>query len=343
MRELVRRDFLKASGQALGRLSPPRRRRRGPSCRFPRRPADRTVTRRTPGAALRDAGRRPGPASADLRDEARGGGEGRLRARVVGPRPERLRARARLPGAAEGAGPPGPGRRLRPLARWRLRDRQEGVRRGPRYLQPVPYAKALTDAGYVALCIDHWCFGERSHTTELDTFKAMLWQGQVLWGMMVYDSIRAPRLAADARRGGRRAGRAPSACRWAARWRSGWAPSTSGSGDRGHLLPHRVPRAPRRQGPSPPRHLLLRARPPEGVHRGEINALIAPRAAPRARGDAGQADASRRARHHRPRAEGGLRGKRGTRNGGSSSATTWAHQETAEGRQDMLAFLRAHL
>jgi dienelactone hydrolase len=62
---------------------------------------------------------------------------------------------------------------------------------GRSYLQPVPYAKALTDLGYVALAIDHWVFGERSHTTELDMFKAMLWQGQVLWGMMVYDSLRA--------------------------------------------------------------------------------------------------------------------------------------------------------
>ncbi|HXW04990.1 MAG TPA: alpha/beta hydrolase family protein [Vicinamibacterales bacterium] len=62
---------------------------------------------------------------------------------------------------------------------------------GRSYLQPVPYAKVLTDLGCVGLCIDHWVFGERSHTTELDTFKAMLWQGQVLWGMMVYDSLRA--------------------------------------------------------------------------------------------------------------------------------------------------------
>jgi len=54
-----------------------------------------------------------------------------------------------------------------------------------------PYAKPLTEAGYVVLCIDHWVFGERSHTTEADMFKAMLWQGQVLWGMMVYDSLRA--------------------------------------------------------------------------------------------------------------------------------------------------------
>jgi acetyl esterase/lipase len=62
---------------------------------------------------------------------------------------------------------------------------------GRSYLQPVPYAKELTDLGYVALAIDHWVFGERSHTSEADTFKAMLWHGQVLWGMMVYDSLRA--------------------------------------------------------------------------------------------------------------------------------------------------------
>jgi len=59
------------------------------------------------------------------------------------------------------------------------------------YLQPKPYAKELTELGYVALCIDSWIFGERSHTTEADMFKAMLWRGQVLWGMMVYDHLRA--------------------------------------------------------------------------------------------------------------------------------------------------------
>jgi dienelactone hydrolase len=62
---------------------------------------------------------------------------------------------------------------------------------GRSYLQPVPYAKVLTDLGCVALCIDSWVFGERSHTTEADMFKAMLWRGQVLWGMMVYDGLRA--------------------------------------------------------------------------------------------------------------------------------------------------------
>jgi dienelactone hydrolase family protein len=62
---------------------------------------------------------------------------------------------------------------------------------GRSYLQPTPYAKELTNLGYVALCIDSWIFGERSHTTEADMFKAMLWRGQVLWGMMVYDHLRA--------------------------------------------------------------------------------------------------------------------------------------------------------
>lgn len=62
---------------------------------------------------------------------------------------------------------------------------------GRSYLQPTTYAKELTGLGYVAMCIDHWVFGERNHTTEADMFKAMLWKGQVLWGMMVYDSLRA--------------------------------------------------------------------------------------------------------------------------------------------------------
>ena len=62
---------------------------------------------------------------------------------------------------------------------------------GRSYLQPTPYAKVITDQGWAGLCIDTWVFGERSHTSELDMFKAMLWQGRVLWGMMVYDNLRA--------------------------------------------------------------------------------------------------------------------------------------------------------
>ena len=58
-------------------------------------------------------------------------------------------------------------------------------------LQDPPYAAALASQGYAALCIDTWCFGERTGRTESAVFKEMLWRGQVLWGMMVYDSLRA--------------------------------------------------------------------------------------------------------------------------------------------------------
>lgn len=54
-----------------------------------------------------------------------------------------------------------------------------------------PYAQALTEQGYAALCIDAWAFGERRGRSESEIFKEMLWSGQVMWGMMVYDSLRA--------------------------------------------------------------------------------------------------------------------------------------------------------
>ena len=57
-------------------------------------------------------------------------------------------------------------------------------------LHTPPYADLLTSMGYCALCMDMWVFGERAKRTELGTFKEMLWHGRVLWGMMVYDSIR---------------------------------------------------------------------------------------------------------------------------------------------------------
>ena len=62
---------------------------------------------------------------------------------------------------------------------------------GREYLQDPPYAQVLTGMGYSALCIDTWCFGERHVLSELEVFKEMLWKGEVLWGMMVYDSLRA--------------------------------------------------------------------------------------------------------------------------------------------------------
>lgn len=58
-------------------------------------------------------------------------------------------------------------------------------------LQTPPYADALADRGYCALCIDTWAFGERRGRAESEIFKQMLWNGQVMWGMMVYDSLRA--------------------------------------------------------------------------------------------------------------------------------------------------------
>jgi cephalosporin-C deacetylase-like acetyl esterase len=63
--------------------------------------------------------------------------------------------------------------------------------RGRSILQQPPYAQALAERGIAALCIDTWLFGERSGRTESELFKHMLWHGQVLWGMMVFDSLRA--------------------------------------------------------------------------------------------------------------------------------------------------------
>lgn len=54
-----------------------------------------------------------------------------------------------------------------------------------------PWGEELVRAGYAVLAIDHWAFGERNHHSESDTFKLMLWQGRVMWGMMVYDTLKA--------------------------------------------------------------------------------------------------------------------------------------------------------
>ncbi|HET7770134.1 MAG TPA: acetylxylan esterase [Chloroflexota bacterium] len=63
--------------------------------------------------------------------------------------------------------------------------------RGRNALQSPPYAAALAARGIAALCIDAWNFGERRGRTESELFKALLWKGQVLWGLMVYDTLRA--------------------------------------------------------------------------------------------------------------------------------------------------------
>ena len=61
--------------------------------------------------------------------------------------------------------------------------------------QPA-YAPVCAEKGLVTLAIDSWCFGERKHhenghTGEEDTFKSMLWNGRVLYGMMIFDEFRA--------------------------------------------------------------------------------------------------------------------------------------------------------
>lgn len=58
-------------------------------------------------------------------------------------------------------------------------------------LRNPPYGGALVKAGYAVLCIDMWGFGERQGRSLDELFKGMIWHGQVLWGMMVYDSLRA--------------------------------------------------------------------------------------------------------------------------------------------------------
>jgi len=61
--------------------------------------------------------------------------------------------------------------------------------------QPA-YASVCAEKGLVTLAIDSWCFGERKReadgrTGEEDAFKLMLWKGQVLFGMMMFDEFRA--------------------------------------------------------------------------------------------------------------------------------------------------------
>jgi len=54
-----------------------------------------------------------------------------------------------------------------------------------------PYAVELARRGWAALAIDHWAFGGRQGRGEVRTAFDMLWRGQVMWGMMLYDSVRA--------------------------------------------------------------------------------------------------------------------------------------------------------
>jgi Abhydrolase family len=58
------------------------------------------------------------------------------------------------------------------------------------------YAPVVAEKGIVTLAIDSWCFGERmrdkdGRNGEWDAFKKMIWHGQVLFGMMIFDEHRA--------------------------------------------------------------------------------------------------------------------------------------------------------
>lgn len=58
------------------------------------------------------------------------------------------------------------------------------------------YAPVCAKKGIVTLAIDSWCFSERmrdedGRTGEHDAFKLMLWRGQVLWGLMMFDEFQA--------------------------------------------------------------------------------------------------------------------------------------------------------
>lgn len=60
----------------------------------------------------------------------------------------------------------------------------------PSILNP-PYGQVLAELGIAAVAIDTFVFGERNHDNEAATFKRMLWNGQVMWGMMLFDNLRA--------------------------------------------------------------------------------------------------------------------------------------------------------
>lgn len=54
-----------------------------------------------------------------------------------------------------------------------------------------PYAQALANLGFLSLCIDMPCFGERSGSTESALAKRRLWEGRTLFGAMLAELIAA--------------------------------------------------------------------------------------------------------------------------------------------------------
>jgi dienelactone hydrolase len=68
--------------------------------------------------------------------------------------------------------------------------KEEVIHGRPGQPQP-PWGEVLTDEGYAVLCLDMWSFGDRRGRSETALFREVLWKGKVLWGMMVYDNLRA--------------------------------------------------------------------------------------------------------------------------------------------------------
>lgn len=62
---------------------------------------------------------------------------------------------------------------------------------GIELLQKPPYAELLVNMGYAVLCVDNWLFGERTAKRESRFFGETMWYGEVLWGKMVFDNLRA--------------------------------------------------------------------------------------------------------------------------------------------------------
>lgn len=56
-------------------------------------------------------------------------------------------------------------------------------------LADPPYARALADAGIVAICLDLPCFGERAAEAESAAAKRHLWHGATLFGQMLAELL----------------------------------------------------------------------------------------------------------------------------------------------------------
>ncbi len=68
---------------------------------------------------------------------------------------------------------------------------KEELLQGRKALPEGPWGEELISMGFIVICIDHWAFGERNSETESAIFKRMIWMGQVLWGRMIFDNVRA--------------------------------------------------------------------------------------------------------------------------------------------------------